>query len=182
MRVAVGSTNPTKVKAVENVFRSIYGNDVEVFGVDVESGVSDQPVGIEEIARGAVNRAKNALNEGRAEFGVGIEAGIHRVPWTLTGYMDVQFCAVVDGRGVITLGHGPGFEYPPYVIKRISEGVEAGVAMEELTGKRDVKRTTGAIGILTKGLLDRTRLNEIAVLMALIPRMNEEWFDLRPKA
>jgi len=177
MRVAVGSTNPTKIKAVENVFSKVYG-DVEVFGVEVESGVSDQPVGIEEIARGAVNRARRALRKCNAEFGVGIEVGIHEVPWTLTGYMDVQFCAVVDTKGVVTLGHGPGFEYPPYVIKRIMEGVEAGVGMEELTGKKDVKRTTGAIGILTRGLLDRTHLNEIAVLMALIPRLNPELFLL----
>ncbi len=178
MRVAVGSTNPTKVSAVRNVFREVYGRNVEVLGIEVESGVSDQPVGIGEIAKGAVNRARRAIDEMGADFGVGIEAGIHEVPWTITGYLDVQFCAVVDMKGVVTLGHGPGFEYPPYVIKRIMEGVEAGVGMEELTGKKDVKRTTGAIGILTKGLLDRTHLNEIAVLMALIPRLNPELFLL----
>ncbi|MDV3104625.1 DUF84 family protein [Thermococcus waiotapuensis] len=51
MRIAVGSTNPTKVLAVKEVMEVIYG-DVEVFGVEVDSGVPDQPVGMEEIIRG----------------------------------------------------------------------------------------------------------------------------------
>jgi inosine/xanthosine triphosphatase len=79
MRIAVGSTNPTEVRAVENVMRRIYG-DVEVFGMEVESGVSDQPIGIEEITRGAINRAKKALERSGADLGVGIGAGIYPFP------------------------------------------------------------------------------------------------------
>ena len=176
MRIAVGSTNPTKVKAVENVMRRIYG-DVDVIGVEVDSGVPDQPIGVEEIARGAVNRAKMALEKTNADLGVGIEAGIYPFPGTLTGYLDVQVCAIVSPDGRITIGHGPGFEYPPVVIERIlKEGVEAGVAMGELVKDLELKRKVGAIGILSRGLLTRTELNEIAVLMAMIPRMNPELF------
>ncbi len=36
MRIVVGSINPTKVRAVENVMKRIYG-DVEVLGVEVEN-------------------------------------------------------------------------------------------------------------------------------------------------
>ncbi|AHL23064.1 inosine/xanthosine triphosphatase [Thermococcus nautili] len=176
MRIAVGSTNPTKVKAVENVMRRIYG-DVDVIGVEVDSGVPDQPIGIEEIVRGAINRAKRALEKTNADLGVGIEAGIYPFPGTLTGYLDVQVCAVASPDGRITIGHSPGFEYPPVVIKRIiKEGVEAGVAMGELVRDPELKRKVGAIGVLSKGLLTRTELNEMAVLMAMIPRMNPSLF------
>jgi inosine/xanthosine triphosphatase len=179
MRIAVGSTNPTKVKAVENVMRKIYG-DVEVVSVEVESGVPDQPIGIEEIARGVINRAKKALEKTNADLGVGIEAGIYPFPGTLTGYLDVQVCAVVSPDGKVTIGHGPGFEYPPVVIERIlKEGVEAGVAMGELVRDPELKRKVGAIGVLSKGLLTRKELNEIAVLMAMIPRLNSELFSGR---
>ncbi|WP_048149930.1 inosine/xanthosine triphosphatase [Palaeococcus ferrophilus] len=172
MRVAVGSTNPTKILAVREVMEELYG-EVEVFGVEVESGVSHQPVGIEETLEGAINRAKRALEKGKADLGVGIEAGIYPVPRSLTGYFDIQFCAVVDGEGWLTIGHGPGFEYPPYVIERIKEGVEAGVAMDELVGESGLKRKIGAIGFLTHGMLPRKDLNKLAVLMAMVPRMNE---------
>lgn len=176
MRIAVGSTNPTKVKAVENVMRRIYG-DVEVIGVEVDTGVPDQPIGIEEIARGAINRAKSALEKANADLGVGIEAGIYSFPGTLTGYLDVQVCAIVSPDGVITIGHGPGFEYPPVVIEKVlNDGVEVGIAMGELVDDPELKKKIGAIGVLSKGLLPRTELNEIAVLMAMIPRMNQERF------
>ncbi|ASJ06349.1 inosine/xanthosine triphosphatase [Thermococcus pacificus] len=178
MRIAVGSTNPTKVLAVKEVMEMIYG-DVEVFGVEVESGVPDQPVGIEETIRGAINRARQALEKGNADMGVGIEAGIYPVPNSLTGYFDIQFCAILDREGWLTIGHGPGFEYPPYVIKRIKEGVEAGKAMDELVGEKDLKRKTGAIGYLTHGILPRKELNKLAVLMAMVPRMNPELFGLK---
>lgn len=176
MRIAVGSTNPTKVKAVENVMRRIYG-DVEVIGVEVDTCVPDQPIGIEEIARGAINRAKSALEKANADLGVGIEAGIYPFPGTLTGYLDVQVCAVASPDGVITVGHGPGFEYPPVVIEKVlNEGVEVGIAMGELVDDPELKKKIGAIGVLSKGLLPRTELNEIAVLMAMIPRLNRELY------
>jgi len=172
MRVAVGSENPTKVLAVEDVMKRIYG-EVEVFGVKVESGVPAQPVGIEEIVEGAVNRARRALEAGRADLGVGIEAGIYRFPKTITGYLDIQVCAVASPDGRVTVGHGPGFEYPPRVIERITgDGVEAGLAMGELVNDLELKRKIGAIGVLSKGLLTRRELNSIAVLMAMIPRIN----------
>lgn len=105
MKVAVGSTNPAKVEAVREVFLGIYG-DVEVVPIEVDSGVPDQPVGLEETVKGAINRAKQAIEKTDADFGVGIEAGLYRVPETITGYMDVQFCAVVDREGRITSATG----------------------------------------------------------------------------
>ncbi|MBP1911637.1 inosine/xanthosine triphosphatase [Thermococcus stetteri] len=178
MKVAVGSTNPAKVKAVREVFQGIYG-DVEVVPIEVDSGVPDQPMGLEETVKGAINRARQALEKTGADFGVGIEAGLYSVPETITGYMDVQFCAVVDREGRITLGHGPGFEYPPGVIKRVfGEGVEVGIAMGELVNDPGLKRKIGAIGVLTHGRLVRKELNKLAVLMALVPRLNPEWYGL----
>jgi inosine/xanthosine triphosphatase len=149
MKVAVGSTNPVKVNAVREVFQEIYG-EVEVVPVEVDSGVPNQPVGLGETIKGAINRARRAIERTDADFGVGIEAGLYHVPGTLTGYMDVQFCAVVDRKGRITLGHGPGFEYPPGVIRRVfEEGVAVGIAMGELVNEPELKRKVGAIGVLT---------------------------------
>ncbi|MDI3476140.1 MAG: inosine/xanthosine triphosphatase [Thermococcaceae archaeon] len=178
MKVAVGSTNPAKVEAVREVFQGIYG-EVEVIPIEVDSGVPDQPIGLEETIKGAINRAKQAIEKTDADFGVGIEAGLYPVPETITGYMDVQFCAVVDREGRITLGHGPGFEYPPGVIRRVfEEGVEVGIAMGELVNDPELKRKVGAIGVLTHGRLVRKELNKLAVLMALVPRLNREWYGL----
>ena len=54
MDVAVGSTNPVKIAAAEAVLRRIYGSEVRVQAIAVESGVSPQPWGDEETRRGAL--------------------------------------------------------------------------------------------------------------------------------
>ncbi len=74
-RVRVGSTNEPKLDAVRNAFAP-YAPDVEVAGVDVPSGVPEQPVGWEEIVRGARNRARLACASEPCDLGVGLEDGL----------------------------------------------------------------------------------------------------------
>jgi inosine/xanthosine triphosphatase len=171
LRVNVGSTNPVKVRAVAKVLGTIFERP-RVKGVDVVSKVSEQPFEVEAI-EGAINRAREALKE--ADYGVGIEAGLF---WheQVRDFLDVQWCAVVDKRGRVTLGHGPGFAYPPFVVERVKAGKTVGDAMEELTGKKGIGQTTGAIGFLTEGRMDRTRLTEGAVLMSMVPRIRKDLY------
>jgi len=171
LKVAVGSTNPVKISAVKNVFSKIY-KDVEVISVAVDSRVRSEPFD-SEIARGAVERAKQAFSS-NAEFSAGIEAGLVKNPFARSGFLDVQYCAIYDGER-ITIGCGAGFEYPSIVIKKVlRDKKEVGEVMEELTGIKQIGETTGSIGYLTKGMIDRITLTEQAILMALIPRLNAE--------
>lgn len=176
MIVAVGSSNPVKVKAVERVFSKFY--EVTVLMVSVSSEVPPQPVGLDVTIRGAVSRARNALAlSGSAELGVGIEAGLVQVPGTLSGYMDQQFAAIADRSGRVTLGGGPSFEYPPAIVSRVlGEGIEVGTAMDQLSGVEELGQKQGAIGYFSKGHMDRTSLTEQAVLMALLPRVNQRLY------
>src|SRR5437867_5651956 len=179
LRVNVGSTNPVKVRAVANAFERVFSKfPPRVKAVAVTSKVPEQPFEAAAI-EGAMNRAREALKE--ADYGVGIEAGLF---WNeqVRDFLDVQYCAIVDKRGRVTLGHGAGFEYPPFVVERVKAGRTVGDAMDELTGKKDIGTTTGAIGFLTEGRMDRTRLTEDAVLMAMVPRIRKDLYrgGLRP--
>ena len=167
MKVAVGTNNPVKTKAVENVFSRLFGN-VTVEARKVSSGVPPQPFGSETV-KGAITRAKNAFKSGSYDYGVGIEAGLS----DMEGFvLDIQYCAIYDSVDGITLGCGSGFEYPPYVIAEVLKGREVGDVMSELSGIPELGKKLGAIGYLSHGLLDRTQLTEQSVLMALIPRIN----------
>jgi inosine/xanthosine triphosphatase len=166
VKVAVGSANPVKVKAVENVFTRVYGK-AEVVGVHVSSGVPSQPFG-EETVTGAINRAKSAFAPEKFDMGVGIEAGLFKVG-DLT--IDVQYCAIYDGSW-LTLGCGSGFEYPSVVLGEVLSGKEVGDVMSRVAGIENLGEKQGAIGVLSKGILTRTQLTEQSVFMALIPRMN----------
>jgi len=169
MKIKVGTHNPLKVRATRNVMEKIYTN-VDVEGIEVDSGVGDQPIGLDETIQGAVNRARNAFLD--ADLSVGIESGLLAAPHSITGYLDLQWCAIYDGER-ITLGVSAGFEYPPVVVEEVLKGQEVGEVMDEVTGVEKLGQKTGAVSILTKGLLDRTENTEQCVLMAMIPRMNK---------
>jgi len=172
MKIKVGTHNPLKVRATRNVMEKIYTN-VDVDGIEVDSGVGDQPIGLDETIQGAVNRARNAFLD--ADLSVGIESGLLAAPHSITGYLDLQWCAIYDGERV-TLGVSAGFEYPPVVVEEVLKGQEVGEVMDEVTGVEKLGQKTGAVSILTKGLLDRTENTEQCVLMAMIPRMNSDLY------
>ncbi|KAF5078614.1 inosine/xanthosine triphosphatase [Methanobacterium aggregans] len=170
MKVAVGSRNPVKIRATENVLKNFY-KDIQVYGVDVDSGVPSQPLGLDQTIKGAVNRAKNAHSRD-VDLSVGIESGLMETPSSITGYIDLQWCAIFDGNRV-TLGVSSGFEYPPGVIEEVLKGREVGDVMDEVTGISNLGEKTGAVSHLTHGLLDRVGNTEQCVLMAMVPRLNE---------
>jgi inosine/xanthosine triphosphatase len=171
MKIIVGSKNPVKFQATGNVLEKIYG-ELEVQAIDVDSGVPDQPIGLEVTVQGAINRAKNAFSPD-FDLSVGIESGLLEVPHSITGYLDLQWCAIYDGEK-ITLGVSAGFEYPPLVIEQVLGGKEVGDVMDQVTGVDKLGQKTGAVSHLTQGMLDRTGNTEQCVLMAMVPRMNSD--------
>src|ERR1039458_7120123 len=52
--------------------------------------------------KGAINRAKDAYSN-RFDLSVGIESGLMQTPNSITGYIDLQWCAIFDGNK-ITIG------------------------------------------------------------------------------
>ena len=169
VKVAVGTDNEVKLRAVGNVFGKIY-DKLQILKVQVVSGVKDQPWG-EDTVTGAKNRAAGAIEQmPEAHFGVGIEAGLIENK-TTEKFFDVQFCAIQDKSGRVTMGHGSGFYYPQEVFAGVKAGGTVGAVMTEVTGIQDIGRKQGAIGFLSRGLLSREALTEQAVLMALVPRL-----------
>lgn len=171
LKVRVGSTNRVKVEATKRAFAAAFRTP-QVRGVEVAAKVSAQPFE-EETIDGAVARALGAI--GDADYGVGIEAGLFWNEWA-KDYLDVQYCAIADKKNVVTIGHGSGFIYPKEVIESVKQGKTVGEALEALSRMKDIGRRQGAIGWLTNGAMDRTRLSEAAVLMALVPRIRRDLY------
>jgi len=174
IRVAVGSTNKVKVDAVRNIFTQAFGL-VEIVSVEPSNEIGKQPLE-EGTIQGSMQRAKSAIEKTRADFGVGIEAGLF-FNELLQKYLDIQYCSIVDSSGKVTVGHGPGFEYPPEVIKAVLAGGTVGDTMSRITEIESIGHKMGSIGYLSDGMIDRTSLTEIAVLMALIPRIRKELYE-----
>ncbi len=172
MRVVVGSKNPTKVRGVKLAFEQFF-KDVEVVSKDVSSDVPSQPFNDDTI-RGAINRAIKSYSD-EFDFSVGIEAGLFSLKRSITGFIDFQVAVIYDGKRM-SIGFGPGFEYPPIVVEEVLKGREVGDVMEEVSGIENLGERFGAIHYLTRGVLSRTELSKIAVTMALIPWINRDLY------
>ncbi len=164
MKIAVGSTNPIKIRAVRSVARKIFPR-AKIVALDVPSGVPDQPLGDEETRRGAVSRAHAARQAADADWGVGLEGGIVENEF---GTMTCAWCAIVDRAGRVGIGGSTNMLLPDEVAARVKAGAELGEAMDAFAKIRNVKRKMGAIGVLTKGLTDRRRSYEYILKLAVV--------------
>lgn len=176
MKIVVGSKNPTKVKGARLAFEQFF-EKVEVESVDVKT--KDQPFD-EETIDCAIKRAKLSYSKD-FNFSVGIEAGLFRIPKTMSGYMDFQVAVVYNGEH-FTVGFGPGFEYPIEVVESAKAGIEVGKTMEKISGIEGIGKKFGAIHFLSRGVISRIELSRIAVTMALIPWVNEELYPKKLKS
>lgn len=164
MHVAVGSTNPVKVEAVE---RTLARYDPSVTAVAVDSGVPEQPRSVDETVVGAETRARRALERTDAAYGIGLEGGVADLE-AVPGLSLVMWAAVTDGTRV-ERGSGPTLRLPTRVADRVTAGEELGPVMDDLLGVDGLAENEGAAGVLTDGLTDRTSALGAAVACAFGP-------------
>lgn len=160
----MGSKNPVKIAASRAVLSRVYGGGVKVEGISVDSGVSRQPWGDQETLRGALNRAEAALRLSGASLGVGLEGGLVEVDGQV---FTSAWCAVAREDGTVGVAGGANMLLPPLVARAVRQGAELGPTMDDLTGLENTKQAQGAIGILTKGYLDRQSAYEQILTLAL---------------
>jgi inosine/xanthosine triphosphatase len=165
--IAVGSTNPTKLKGIEKVAKRIF-KKFKIVAVEVTSKVPKQPFG-EDTITGAIERARIAKQKEKADYGVGLESGLFKFSGK---FFDSQWCAVYDEERV-TLGFSMGFEVPGELVQEMREtGKTMSDIFSKLSGMRAIGRSKGAISYLSKGLTERREMSEQAFLCAMIPRLS----------
>lgn len=170
MKIIVGSKNQAKINAVSEILHEYpHLTDAEVSGAEAPSGVPDQPKSLEETVRGAKNRAKAIFNGG--DYSIGIESGLMHVPGSKSGYMDVCVCAIYDGTE-FHIGLSSAWEFPDVSTTdlMIKEGLDMSQAINKagMTKNPQIGSAEGAIGILTKGRMDRKEYTKQALRTALI--------------
>ncbi len=175
MIIAVGTTNPTKLEGVRKVFAEFFPEAL-VKGVNASQVTKAQPIGLKQITDGAMTRARFALSKSKAEFGVGVEAGIFNLGKRV-GYLDHQQAVVMHKSGRFSVGHSAGFMLPAKMTeKMLSEGKELEHYAVELTGIKEVGDKEGIVFHLTRGRVNRTDLTEQCVRTALVPWLNRSLY------
>lgn len=170
MKIVVGTKNQAKMDAVSEILRDYpHLADAEVSSAEAASDVADQPKSLEETIRGAKNRAKKVFKE--CDYSIGIESGLMHVPGSKSGYMDVCVCAIYDGTE-FHLGLSSAWEFPDVTTTHlmIKGGLDMSQAINQagMTKNPQIGSAEGAIGILTKGRMNRKEYTKQALRTALI--------------
>ena len=196
--VLVGSKNPVKVRAVASAFEQCSASaafgPLEFVGVSAPSGVSDQPMGGDETRAGARNRARHCIalvdshgGAGRVAFCVGLEGGLR--PSSCGGGGDEEeeedggllecfaWMAIFGTEsGRWGWAQTASLVLPPAVCMLVRKGMELGEANDQIFGRSNSKQDEGAVGILSKGVIDRTEYLRHALVLALVPFLNSELY------
>lgn len=185
MQIFIGSTNPVKINSII-LATSEQWPEAIVKGFDVPSGISEQPLSDEETKKGSINRAKKALDAGLDELekqqpispsqqilGVGLEGGVFTHEngelWSTV------WISVVDREGNIFSANGARFKVPDRIANPIKAGQEMGPVVGGLFKDKNIKQKQGAIGIITRGFVDRTEEYSGIAKMALGLWFGREW-------
>ncbi|WP_422355382.1 inosine/xanthosine triphosphatase [Roseivirga pacifica] len=174
IKVVVASKNPVKINCTQRAFSKAFPDfELEVEGVSVPSDVSDQPMTDAETLQGALNRAENAKAEmPNAGYWVGIEGGIDQQSGTMEAFAWIKILSKTKAGKARTAS----FDLPEQIRELVNQGVELGHADDMVFKRTNSKQGNGAVGILTNGLIDRAAYYEPAVVLALIPFINQELY------
>ena len=173
-RVIVGSKNPVKVGCVREAFSQAFGKIGEVEGVDAQSDIPAQPRSEEETLLGACNRANHAkILVPQADYWVGIEGGVDE---DSQGMYAFAWIYLLHRSGKSSQSKTGTFYLPPKVVALIQDGMELGHADDLVFQAQNSKQKGGSVGLLTHGLITREGYYQQAMVLALIPFLNESLY------
>lgn len=175
LKIVVASKNPVKINASLEGFQKMFPEIIfSIEGVNVPSGVSDQPMGNEETLRGALNRVSKAKEENAAaDYWIGIEGG--NIRHTNTEMETMAWVVILD-KTKMGKARTAGFYLPAKTIELIDQGFELGKADEIVFNLKNTKQNMGSTGLLTNNALNRTEYYVQAVVLALIPFLQTRLF------
>lgn len=168
--VTIASLNPAKINAVKSAFEMVFPDTVFQFnGIDVPSGVADQPMSDNETRHGARNRVHNAKQaEPGSDYYVGIEAGIEG---------NATFAwIVIESEQHQGESRSSSLALPPKVLAKLANAHELGDVMDEVFATDNIKQKGGAIGLLTQHHLTRSSVYHQALILALVPFLNPDHY------
>ena len=171
LRVVVASKNPVKIGAAREAFASLFPHaSLDVAGIDVDSGVGDQPDSDATTRQGARERVRRAADaEPGADFWVGLEGGVETYDEQLMAF---AWMAVMGPRGDISEARSATLPLPPAVKALVDSGMELGEANDRVFATVNSKQGGGAYGLLTDGRYTREGIYAQTLIIALTPFVN----------
>jgi inosine/xanthosine triphosphatase len=166
IKVAVGTDSALKIRALRAALAAL-GYEAEVLFGKAESGVNMQPVGLDEMERGARNRAAYASKEhSEAQFYVCIENGL--VQQSGRWYDPTCIVVLTSWGGEESVAFGAFFPVPTWIAEKAASdktNTDIGIIVQGLAGGGE----KDAMKYLSEGTVHREELLAEAIECAFTP-------------
>ena len=173
MKIVVGSTNAAKIRAAQIAVDKLFPG-TKVKGVEVPSGVSNQPKTSEDSFQGAIERAKNAMKKTKADYAIGMEGGMYQIG---KRWFEGGWTAVVDKKGNLGLGTSAHWKVPNKIAKELLAGKELRDVVIELSGNPNIyQEEKGVMGLISNKHLPRDLAYSHGIIFAFGPFISDPIF------
>lgn len=175
MKAIIASKNPGKIEGAKRALEKYFDN-VQVEGIAVPSDVSEQPLN-EEIYDGAKNRVRNLKEYCKsagieADLYMSIESGINNL---LGNWLITNLAVIEDSEDFESWSTSASFPVPEKYVNEIIQTDLSKVMDKVFEEDKERHNYGGGIQLLSKNLVTRIDLTELAFVMALTKYINPEW-------
>ena len=175
MKILVWSENPVKIKSVKEALKKcvyISSDIIDVWGVRVESDVSDMPKNIDEVMLWARNRAHNLKLCGKeADYYIGIEWWAVMI-WN-NGYL-FWVTHILHQSWEEHAWFSSFIEIPEIFRKWVFEdNIELGPLVDTVSNIEDTGKKTGSYGLWSDNMITRQSQFESSFISAISPFYNK---------
>ena len=174
IKIAVWTTNPAKLKAIEEVIeKTIYFKDynVEIIPLKVSSWISDMPLSEVENMEWAKNRALNCKKEVEADYYVWMEGGTTMIADKAYLFWVVY---ILDSFWKWHFGFSNKMEVPEYFRAKIyDENLELWPVLSEATSEENASKKWWAFAHWSDDMLTRKDQFILAFLSGIVPFFNK---------
>jgi inosine/xanthosine triphosphatase len=119
MKIIIGTKNQKKIEVVRLIFQDFFSTEtIEVFDHNANSKVPEAPHD-RQTYDGALNRAKECLMTGQADYYVGLESGLAE---RYGHHFEEAWAVIISRDGTEQIGYSSGLLLPPVVVSRMKNG------------------------------------------------------------
>ncbi len=182
-RIAIGSRNKAKISAVRDAFLSLQQTFPADFSkaplfleTDTETSIPDMPLSQKELMQGALERALFTYKQfDTVDFALGLEGGVYRDKLHNTVFLQSWAYAFNGSHGYF--GSSVALSLPDQIADALyEEGRELSEVIDAFSGKTDVRSNEGTFGILTQNMITRSQSFKTAVIVAMAPFFNPDFY------
>lgn len=177
IRIRVASKNPVKVTAAHQAFSLVFPNHtIHCEGMEIESGVAEQPMSEKETLLGAKNRVRYCAEHDHnkeEDYFVAMEGGVEK---NEEGAETFAYVAISGRDGKIHTGRSASLTLPNSIYLRLKNGEELGDVMDDVFQVENVKQKGGAIGLLTNNRATRESVYTQSIVLALAPILHPDLY------